>query len=236
MANRCQLASQRAGDSSGLNIQSGSLSWPVGEVGYWLRALLGQSTRAPKPGLPMCFSQSDSWFKEGVAQSKNSTFPGRCCKAYYDLSTEAQNIPSTTFSRKSKSLRLVQIQGAGNETLSCMWEWQDHVAEAHRALVLPPSQFSSVQFSCSVVSYSVTPWTAGRQASLSITNSRSLLKLTSIKSVIPSKHLTLCCPLLLPPSIFPSIRVFSSESVFRMRWPKYWKSKIIRFLKNWFTF
>ena len=60
------------------------------------------------------------------------------------------------------------------------------------------------------------------QASLSITNSRSLLKLMSIESVIPSNHLILCHPLLLPPSIFPSIRVFSNESVFRVRWPKYW--------------
>ena len=68
----------------------------------------------------------------------------------------------------------------------------------------------------------MTPWTTAHQASLSITNSQSLLKLTSIKSVIPSNHLVLCRPLLLPPSIFPSIRVFSSESLFHVRWPKYW--------------
>ena len=67
-----------------------------------------------------------------------------------------------------------------------------------------------------------TPWTAAHQASLSITNSGSLLKLMSIESVIPSNHLILCCPLLLPPSIFPSIRVFSNESVHCIRWPKYW--------------
>ena len=83
-------------------------------------------------------------------------------------------------------------------------------------------QFSSVQFSCSVVSDSVTPWTEARQASLSITNSESLPKLTSIESVMPSNHLILCHPLLLPPSIFPSTRVFSNESVFCIRWPKYW--------------
>ena len=65
-----------------------------------------------------------------------------------------------------------------------------------------------------------TPWTAARQASLSITLSRSLLKLMSIKSVMPSNHLILCCPLLLPPSIFPSIRVFSNESALCIRWPK----------------
>ena len=66
------------------------------------------------------------------------------------------------------------------------------------------------------------PWTTAHQASLSITNSRSLLKLTPIESVMPSNHLILCHPLLLPPSIFPSIRVFSDESALRMRWPKYW--------------
>ena len=67
-----------------------------------------------------------------------------------------------------------------------------------------------------------TPWTAACQASLSITNSWSLLKLMSIKSVMPSNHLILCHPLLLPPSIFPSIRIFSDESVLHIRWPKYW--------------
>ena len=78
-----------------------------------------------------------------------------------------------------------------------------------------------VQFSCSVVSDSVTPWTAARQASLSITSSQSLLKLMSFESVMPCNHLNLCHPLLLPPSIFPSIRVFSNESALYIRWPKY---------------
>ena len=68
----------------------------------------------------------------------------------------------------------------------------------------------------------MTQWTAARQASLSITSSQTLLKLMSIKSVMPSNHLILCCPLLLPSSIFPSIRVFSHESVICIRWPKYW--------------
>ena len=67
-----------------------------------------------------------------------------------------------------------------------------------------------------------TPWTAAHQGSLSITNSRIVLKLLSIESVMPSNHLILCRPLLLPPSIFPSIRVFSNESVLCIRWPKYW--------------
>ena len=80
---------------------------------------------------------------------------------------------------------------------------------------------SSVQL-LSHVQLFVTPWTAAGQASLSITNSRSLFKLMSIESVVPSNHLLLCRPILLPPSIFPSIRVFSSESVVRIRWPKYW--------------
>ena len=83
-------------------------------------------------------------------------------------------------------------------------------------------QFSSVQFSLSGMSDSATAWTAARQASLSITNSRNLHKLMSIESVIPSNHLILCCPLLLPPSVFPSIRVFSNESALLIRWPKYW--------------
>ena len=81
-------------------------------------------------------------------------------------------------------------------------------------------QFSSVQ-SLSRVRLFVTPWTAAYQASLSIANSRSLLKLMSIESMMPSNHLILCHPLLLP-SIFPSIRVFSNESVLGIRWPKYW--------------
>ena len=80
----------------------------------------------------------------------------------------------------------------------------------------------SVQFSRSVASDSATPWTAARQAFLSITNSCSLLKFRSIESVMPSNHLILCHPLLLPPSIFPSIRVFSNESVLHITWPKYW--------------
>ena len=82
-------------------------------------------------------------------------------------------------------------------------------------------QFSSVQ-SLSCVRLFVTPWTAARQAFLSITNSQSLLKLMSIESVMPSNHLILCHPLLLLPSISPSIRVFSNESALCIRWPKYW--------------
>jgi len=104
----------------------------------------------------------------------------------------------------------------------------------------------SVQFSHSVVSNSATPWTAARQASLSFTNSWSLLKLMSIELVMPSNRCILCHPLLLLPSIFPSIRVFSNESVLRMRWPKYWSfsfsispsneySGLISFRMDWLT-
>ena len=81
------------------------------------------------------------------------------------------------------------------------------------------TQFSSV---AQCVQLFATPWTTARQASLSITNSRSLLKLMSIKLVMPSNHLILCCPLLLLPSIFLRITVFSDESVLHIRWPKYW--------------
>ena len=81
--------------------------------------------------------------------------------------------------------------------------------------------FSSVQ-SLSHVRFFVTPWTAAHQASLSITNSQSLLRIMSVKSVMPSSHLILCCPPLLLPSIFPSIRNFSNESVLCIKWLKYW--------------
>ena len=104
---------------------------------------------------------------------------------------------------------------------------------------------STVQFSHSVMSDSATPWTAACQASLSITNYRRLLKLTSVKSVMPSKHLTLCHPLLLLPSVFLSIRVFSNAQALHIRWPKYWSfsfsispsnkySGLISFGMDWF--
>ena len=115
----------------------------------------------------------------------------------------------------------------------------------HKTLPFSSVMFSSVQFSH--VRLFATPWTAAREASLSFTNSQSLLKLMSIVLVMPSNHLILCHPLLLLPSIFPSIRVFSSESVFRIRWPKYWSfsfsispsneySELISFRIHWLDF
>ena len=106
------------------------------------------------------------------------------------------------------------------------------------------SSYWSVQFSHSVVSDFATPWTAAHQASLIVTNSWSLLKLMSIESVMLSNHLNLCHPLLLLPSTFPSIRVFSNESGLCIRWPKYWSfsfnispsneySGLISFRMNW---
>ena len=104
--------------------------------------------------------------------------------------------------------------------------------------------FSSVQL-LSHVRLFATPWTAALQASLSITNSQSMLKLIPIELAMSSNHLILCCPLLLLPSIFPSIRVFSKESVLHIRWPKYWSfsfnispsneySGLISFKIDWF--
>ena len=93
----------------------------------------------------------------------------------------------------------------------------------HRAVLSTPAvSVRSFQFSHSAVSDSANPRTAAHQASLSITNSRNLLRLMSVKSVMPSNHLVLCHPLLLPPSIFPSIRVFSNGSFLCIKWLKYW--------------
>ena len=107
---------------------------------------------------------------------------------------------------------------------------------------MPSVQFSSVAPSCLTL---CDPWTAVRQASLSITNSWSLLKLMSMELVMPSNHFILCHPLLLLPSIFPSIMVFSNESALRIRWPKFWSfsfsispsneySGLISFSTDWF--
>ena len=105
-----------------------------------------------------------------------------------------------------------QSESATNIQISCLWRI---------SFPFKSPQFSLAQ-SLSHAQLFATAWTAAQQPSLSITSSRSLLKLMSTESVMPSNHLILCCPLLLLPSIFPYIRVFSNESVLHIRWPKYW--------------
>ena len=118
-----------------------------------------------------------------------------------------------------------------------------HGPVIHRMWLDCSMSFSSVQLLSRVWLFA-TPWTTARWISLSVTNFQSLLKLMSIESVMPSNHLILCRPLLLPPSIFPSIRVFSNETVLCIRWPKYWSfsfsispsneySELISFRMDW---
>ena len=125
--------------------------------------------------------------------------------------------------------------------LAGIWEYWWKIEALHWWLLL-------LLLSHSVMSNSASPWTAARQASLSFTISQSLHKLMPIELMIPSNHLVLCCPLLLLPSVFPSIRVFSNESALCIRWPKYWKywslsfrihtsnkySGLISFRNDWF--
>ena len=133
-----------------------------------------------------------------------------------------QALPSLGFSRQEYwSGCLFLLQGIfptqrSNPSLLCLLHWQ--VDSLPLALGSPFAGSESL----SHVQLFDIPWTAARQASLSITNSRSLLKLMSIESVMPSNHLILCHPLLLLTSIFLGIRVFSNESVLHVRWPKYW--------------
>ena len=127
------------------------------------------------------------------------------------------------------------LEGRGNRWIRkefrlffCVMYWQipriilHGYCWAEAGFKAAPVYSGSVQFNHSVMTDSAISWTAACQASLSITNSRSLLKLMCTESVMPSNHLILCHPLLLLPSIFPSIRVFSKESVLRIRWPRYW--------------
>ena len=135
------------------------------------------------------------------------------------------NFPGKNTGMGSHSLleRIFQTQGLNPGLLHCRWILH-HLSHMNPFQVPPMelfSPFSSVQ-SLSHVRLFAIPWTAAFQASLSITNSWSLLKLMSVESMMPSNHLILCHPLLLPPSIFPNIRVFSNESVLHIRWPKYW--------------
>ena len=128
----------------------------------------------------------------------------------------------------STVIYILWMNNGGLSNLSMVLEWvsggsriQNCIALGSRAHTFIHNTTSSIQ-SLSHVWFFVIQWTAARQASLSITNSQSLLKLTSMESVMPSNRLILCHPLLFLPSVFPSIRVFSNESALRIRWPKYW--------------
>ena len=140
------------------------------------------------------------------------------------LSSCALFCPPFSVLQSGKCLKTKAIPGSGIilfvsylsviTVLHCLWFYI-------RKQLFSIIQYSSVQ-SLSRVQLFATSWIAARQASLSITNSRSLLKLMSIESVMPSSHLILCHPLLLLPPVPPRIRVFSNESILCMRWPKYW--------------
>ena len=136
-----------------------------------------------------------------------------------------------------KSLEWI-LDMASNNNANCINTCNKRTLYLCQVSPLPRDFFhgvTSVQFSRSVVSDSATPWTAAHQASLSITNSWSLLKVMSIESVMPSNHLILCRPLLLPPSIFPSIRVFPNESVLCIRWPKDWSFSLDSHMRRCFA-
>ena len=109
-----------------------------------------------------------------------------------------------------------------------LWEsLKAELCQTPNLYLITPTILINVQFNRSVTSDSLPPpWTATRQASLSITNAQSLLKLMSIELAMPSNHLILCHPLLLPPSVFPSIRIFSKELALHIRWPRYWSFSI----------
>ena len=128
--------------------------------------------------------------------------PSKTCLQYVNIPRETKSV--TVFWKKSKSMKINKLEIAGHEASGKGF-----------------GQFRSDQ-SLSRVRLFATPWIPARQASLSIINSRSSLRLMSIESVMPSSHVILCHPLLLLPPIPPSIRVFSHESTLRMRWPKYW--------------
>ena len=170
--------------------------------------------------------------------------PNYCCLAHFTLSHG--NIPQASISSVFSLVKwfTVQVWAVGLQHWFMLWRqsvsvlltmvYTQYIIAPHRAWLL---------FSRSVMSDSATLWTAACQAFLSFTISQSLLKLMSIKSVMPSNHLILCRPLLLLPSIFPSIRVFSNELALCIRWPKYWSfiispsneySGLISFKIDWF--
>ena len=170
-------------------------------------------------------TKSWTWLKWPSTPVLNMLIPGPCLrlgrglgtwtfhKLHRSLAVKLGLTPSLCSSEQAFSYSCTRgSRATGSEHLFC---------SALSPLEMPSPSVSSVQ-SLSHVRFFVTIWTAACQASLSITNSRSLPKLMSIELVMPSSHLILCHPLLLSPSIFPSIRVFSNESVLPIRWPKYW--------------
>ena len=144
----------------------------------------------------------------------------------------AEQLPSLCSRARSRTREELQWKPRAPQLESSPWLLQQKNGHSSKEPARPKinkfndlknkaAQFSPVQLLSRIWLFAAR-WTAAYQASLSITNSRTLLKLTSIESVMPSNHLSLCRPLLLSPSIFPSIRVFSNESVLHIRWPKYW--------------
>ena len=166
------------------------------------------------------------YFKDKVSSQENLQFANCCCSC---LATKSFLTPSNPMDCRpsGSSLHRISRQEYWNELPfpsqsdlpNPRTELASPALEGEFFTIEPPS---SVQFSLSVVSDSATPCTATRQASLSITNSRSPPRPMSIESMMPSNHLILCRPLLLLPSIFPSIRVFPNESALHIRWSEYW--------------
>ena len=137
-------------------------------------------------------------------------------EVHYYLSSE-KNKPDPRWITMTSLLQWLTLKKLEYPVLAWLWSnWNSHAL-----LVLMSDQIRSYQW-LSHVRLFATPWIAARQASLSIINSQSSLRLMSIESVMPSSHLILCCPLLLLPPILPTIRVFSNESTLRMRWPNDW--------------
>ena len=185
---------QKALCSGGYGVESSTTSK---DYGASVMTILGKTTEPQMPGSNQQLSYSDKWCSEPAW----TPWP-------YRFNRFLAPLPQHTV--VSSELPKGFLKGSLGE-------------EATTASVHSPAfkvQFSSVQ-SLSHVQPFVAPWTAAHQASLSVTNSQSLLKLVSFESVMPSSHLILCRPLLSSPSIFPSIRVFSNESALHIRWPKY---------------
>ena len=180
------------------------------------------------PGLPVHhqlpeFTQTHvHWVSDAIQPSHPLSSPS---PPTFNLSQHQGLFQWVGSSQKMAKVLELQLQHLSFQSIfrvDFLWDWLLWSTCCPR-----DSQESYSAIDCSVQSLSHIwhlgiPWTAARQASLSITNSQSLFKLMSLESVMPSNHLIFCCPLLLPPLIFPSIRVFSSESILHIRWPKYW--------------